>query len=190
MTAVTLPPIRRSSTPNESARARGSRVRLVVVHRPVGSYTGTLSWCRNPKAQVSYHVVIRPDGAEATQLVAWERKSWASAAFNSEADNICTPDRIWLEPWTPELAQVMRVCARVVALRLSKRGLPASNVADGRLLSGEGYTRHGALGRAGGGHPSCPVPSNDHSRWRTFRRMVAEEYTRGGFPNVWGRTRD
>ena len=155
----------------------------MVVHRPVGSYTGSIEHLCDPASQASAHVIVREDGMEATQLVPWDRKAWACASFNSASDNIETPDLIWTMPPTPEREQVMRICARVVAFRLHKRRLPAAWRTGADLLDLPGVTRHIDLGRAGGGHTD---PTTDLTRWVTFMSMVETELARGGFRSSWG----
>jgi hypothetical protein len=186
---VVLPPLRWNASPNQSQRLHPP-VRLVVVHRPVGGYAGSIAvMCDptpegDPRKARSTHAIVREDGAEATQLVAWGRKAWACASFNSQSDNIETPDAIWTQPLTPERHRVMRVCARIVAFRLHKRSLPAQALFGANILTGQGFTRHYDLGIAGGGHTD---PTTDMGRWLAFGEMVAEEHARGGFRPTWGR---
>lgn len=181
--SVTLPPLVQRATPNQSPRS--DTVRLVVVHRMVGSYTGSVEYLCTPKAQASAHVLIREDGGEATQLVPWDRKAWACVAFNSASENVETPDHIWLLPLVEDRLRVMRACARVVAFRLHKRGLPAAWRTGGDLLDLPGVTRHYDLGKAGGGHTD---PTTDTTRWVTFMELVEAELARGHFRKTWGRT--
>jgi N-acetyl-anhydromuramyl-L-alanine amidase AmpD len=47
-------------TPNVSAKA--IRPEAVVLHHSGGSYAGGVSWIRNPKSRVSYHVLVAEDG--------------------------------------------------------------------------------------------------------------------------------
>jgi N-acetylmuramoyl-L-alanine amidase len=171
--------------PNESARLWDHPVSLVVVHRPVGSYKGSIAAMMNAAHEASAHVIVRDDGARAAQLVAWNRKAWACRIYNSVSDNIETPDWIWTQnQMTGKLERVMQVCARVVAYRLHKRGLPGHWVRASELGDApKGFTRHTDLGALGGGHtdPTLHVP-----RWNLFASMVREELVRGGFRATWG----
>lgn len=178
---VTLPPLVQHSSPNQSARREP--VRLIVVHRPVGSYVGAIEHLCDPATDASCHVIVREDGEEATQLVPWDRKAWACVAFNSTSDNIETPDNIWTQPLTPDLRVVMHTCARIVAFRCHKRGLPARWRTGQDLLNLRGITRHYDLGMAGGGHTD---PTTDVARWEEFVLMVEQELARGGFRKTWG----
>jgi N-acetyl-anhydromuramyl-L-alanine amidase AmpD len=48
------------NTPNRSA----TRIKpeAVVLHHTSGNYAGSVSWCMNPKSNVSYHCIIARDG--------------------------------------------------------------------------------------------------------------------------------
>jgi N-acetyl-anhydromuramyl-L-alanine amidase AmpD len=50
----------RMNTPNRSA----TRIKpeAVVLHHTSGNYAGSVSWCMNPKSNVSYHCIIARDG--------------------------------------------------------------------------------------------------------------------------------
>ena len=183
MTAVVLPELRWQKSPNQSAR--NGEVRLIVVHRPVGSYQGSIAALCDPKHDASAHVIVREDGLEATQLVAWDRKAWSCVAFNSVTDNIETPDVVWTTSrLSPKLETVLRVCARIVAFRLRQRGLLSEYISGSALLNRGGFTRHLDLGKPGGGHSD---PTSDLNRWGMFCAMVEAEFLRGGFRPVWGR---
>ena len=183
---VTLPRLEWRRSPNQSDR-RGD-VRLVVVHRPVGSYRGSIEALCDPKHEASAHVIVRDDGLEATQLVAWNRKAWACEAYNSASDNIETPDVVWTgSRLTQDQMFVLRVCARIVAFRLHQRGLQAEYISGSALLNHGGYTRHLDLGKAGGGHSD---PTSDLNRWGMFCALVEAEFLRGGFRKSWGRGDD
>ena len=182
VTGVALPPLKWRESPNVSVRRLP--VRMVVVHRPVGGYEGSIEALCNPAHAASAHVIVKEDGSEATQLVAWQRKAWACVTFNSPSDNIETPDWIWTGPLTADALRVMHVCARIVAFRLYKRGFPAVWLRGGALIHGRGFTRHIDLGALGGGHSD---PTQDVHRWQVFAGLVAHELARGGFPLQWGR---
>jgi N-acetyl-anhydromuramyl-L-alanine amidase AmpD len=67
---------------------------LIVVHRPVGSYSASVNWLCNPAAQASAHIVTDSDRG-ATQLVPWDRKAWACVSFNSASYNVEVDDHAW-----------------------------------------------------------------------------------------------
>lgn len=83
---VILPALEQHPSPNVSDRLHGLVPYLVVVHRPAGSFASALEALtddRRPAAErVSAHVLTESAG-HAVQLVPWNRKAWAAAAFNS-----------------------------------------------------------------------------------------------------------
>jgi hypothetical protein len=175
--SVILPPLLWKPTQNKSSR-HGAKVSLVTVHGTAGSYAGAVAWLCNPKADASAHVVLREDGGEATQLVAWDEKAWACVAYNGISDNI---ELAWSKGQTWGKPQ-LRVAARIVAFRLHKRGLPARWMRAG---SKGGFTRHRDLGALGGNHTECPtIPL---PLWLWFVARVKYELRRGHFRPEWGR---
>ncbi|NIK58059.1 N-acetylmuramoyl-L-alanine amidase [Kribbella shirazensis] len=55
---------------------RTAAISTIVVHVTQGSYAGTISWFKNPSAQVSAHYVIRSSDGEVTQMVAEKDTAW------------------------------------------------------------------------------------------------------------------
>lgn len=183
---VILPDLAWVSTKASSSR-QGAPVTRVVVHRwgvaytnekaEASSYQGVINFFKNPANGASAHVVF-PGSAvpgKATQMVAWGDKAWAEMAYNGTSDDIESADAIWLGKDPAGLA----VLARMVAMRLHVRGLPAVYSAE------KGFCRHADLGTAGGGHTACPT--TDMNVWRDFAVRVVHEHERGGFRKVWGR---
>src|SRR5215208_7378013 len=96
---VTLPdPLTWKPSPNQSTRMHGIKPYLIICHRPVGKYGPSIDWLRNPKSQVSSHIITEGKGTgvdQATQLVAWDRKAWAAASFNSAGYQLEIDDDAW-----------------------------------------------------------------------------------------------
>src|SRR3954470_4414844 len=114
-----LPELKWVPSPNYSGRGL-TGIKMVVLHDTEGSYDGAISWFKNPSSQVSAHVVLREDGREATQMVAYGNKAWHCADFNSESLGL-------------EMAGVaskgfssdeLRVAARIIAFFLHQYHLP------------------------------------------------------------------
>jgi hypothetical protein len=173
---VVLPKLVWRASPNYSSR-RGARVRLLTWHAAQGGYAGACSWLCNPRSGVSAHVCEREDGAEATQMVAWDEKAWHCAAYNSVSEGL---EMAGFGPNWP-IAQ-LQVAARIIAFRLRRRGLPPRFARRG---IGVGFCRHKDLGAAGGGHTQCPPMSL--ATWRLCKWLVKREAARGGFRPSWGR---
>lgn len=170
-----------------SGNRNGHPVTLVVVHRwgvryttpeqEAKTYAGVIAYFLNPDHKASAHIVY-PGSAvpgEATQMVSWAHYAWAEAAYNPSADEVESADAIWLGDDEDGLKQL----ARIVAYRLTRRGLPAV------WSTRRGFCRHADLGAAGGGHTECPT--TDMALWRRFVSRVQYEHERGGFRPTWGR---
>ena len=160
-----LPPLRSTPSPNYSARG-GQRVRAVIVHSCEGNYAGAINWFAQARSQVSAHIVLREDGGEATQCVAFANKAWACCAFNAVTENI---EAAGFEAKGFADAE-WGALAAIVAFRLHMNGLPCRWAEKG---IGEGYARHYDLGPAGGNH--CD-PTTDSATWEAFMRLVEAAY--------------
>lgn len=178
MTAVDLPPLKSVPSPNYSSR-HGTAVHLVVCHRPVGSYAGSIATLCEDRGELSAsaHVITKTGGVEATQLVGWGQKAWACEAFNAFSDNLELSDEMWVGDDPHGLA----VAARIVAFRCHVRGVPALWTRAPHTTPG--VCRHYDLGIAGGGHTD---PTTDDHVWEAFMHLVAAELARGGFRKTWG----
>jgi N-acetyl-anhydromuramyl-L-alanine amidase AmpD len=66
-------PETKAKTPNVSAKAIVPRA--VVLHHSGGSYAGGVSWIRNPKSRVSYHVLVGQDGRR-TVFASPTQRTW------------------------------------------------------------------------------------------------------------------
>jgi hypothetical protein len=191
MTAVTLPDLEQIPTTACSARRVGSKISMVVVHRwgvaawKSEAIDGVIGYFRNPANQVSSHLVYAgeqgPDAGRCVQMVPLAQKAWTEAAFNSVGVSVESTDRVWLGD---DLAGLHRL-ARIVGWLLHHHGLPAVDLEGAAVLNGKGFTRHGALGVNGGGHPACPTTSPSDPRWVQFRKLVKDEYLRDSYRKVW-----
>ncbi|MGW6277469.1 N-acetylmuramoyl-L-alanine amidase [Kribbella sp. NPDC055071] len=55
---------------------RTKAITTIVIHVTQGSYAGTISWFKDPAAQVSAHYVIRSSDGQVTQMVAEKDTAW------------------------------------------------------------------------------------------------------------------
>lgn len=172
---VVLPPLTWRESPNQSAR--NTDVDLIVVHDTEGGYDGAVSWFANSHSEVSAHIVLKEDGSEATQMVAYSEKAWHASAFNSRSIGLEMAGFAKAGYGKAEWA----VAARIVAFLLHKHGLKARWAKGGY---GPGFCRHYDLGEAGGGHHD---PTTDDVVWARFVHQVEDELNRGGFRPQWGR---
>lgn len=172
---LALPALKWVASPNYSIR--GAKVDLIVLHDCEGSYAGAVNWFANRKSNVSAHLVLKEDGSEATQMVAFADKAWHACNFNSRSIGVEMggfeergfADAEW------------RRAAVVVAYLLHRFGIPAQFAAAG---AGPGFCRHLDLGKAGGGHSD---PTRDDAVWKKFIAYVVAAHSAGGFPLNWGR---
>lgn len=173
---VSLPPLALKVSPNRSKR--NGKVDLFVVHDTEGGYEGSVSWLCNPKAEASAHVILSEDGSEATQIVPWESKAWACAAFNGRSENL----ELAGFASKPYKESQLRVAARITAFRLTKRGLKPRHVNPSKGQYG-GFCYHSDLGVPGGGHHD---PGFSPAQRKFFEACVKAEFKRGGFRPYWG----
>jgi N-acetyl-anhydromuramyl-L-alanine amidase AmpD len=124
-------------TPNVSAKP--IRPEVVVLHHSGGSYAGGVSWIKNPKSRVSYHVLVAQDGrrtvfASPTQrtwhagVSSWKGRrdlnSWSiGASFAGDTNK---------EPLTD--AAMASMVEYLVPL-IKKYGLSLNDVTDHRTVS-------------------------------------------------------
>ena len=159
---LVLPALRWTRSPNYSSRG-SARVRLVVAHDCEGNYAGSINWFSISRSEVSAHLVLRDDGLEATQMVAFGNKAWHACAFNSVSEGIEMAGFAAKGFAAPE----WDAAAAVVAWRLHANGLPCRWAEHG---DGAGFCSHHDLGTAGGGHDD---PTTDPQVWQAFVARVA-----------------
>ncbi|MGY0618001.1 N-acetylmuramoyl-L-alanine amidase [Lysobacter sp. A378] len=63
--------------------SRSSAISAVTIHTAQGSYAGTISWFKNPAANVSAHYVIRSSDGQVTQMVRNAHTGWHVGNQNS-----------------------------------------------------------------------------------------------------------
>lgn len=177
---LVLPDLDWVRSPNFSNRLHGVPY-LVVMHRPVGGFEGSLKTLTDPKAQVSAHVLTEGNGTgvdKATQLVPWDKKSWSCAAFNSQSYNIEADDDAWDgDDWS-----AFYEAAHIAAFICHMTGIPPMWSHD--PLHQAGVIRHLDLGRAGGGHSD---PTSNLTIWRNFIRQIEHDVLHTGWRQSWGR---
>lgn len=172
---VTLPRLVQRRSANQSGRS-GQSVTHLVWHATAGHYGPSVAWLCEPAAHASAHIVLREDGAEATQLVHLAAKAWHAEAWNGFSVGI---EHASLGAGFASHAQLAR-SARVFAwLCLHLRIPPVYGLHRPR-----GIVRHRDLGVAGGGHFDGP---SDQVWFGEYLPAVQRELHRGGFRKVWAR---
>lgn len=172
--SLVLPPLKQIASPNFSSRG-GRAIDLIVIHDCEGGYASAISWFGQTASQVSAHIVLREDGLEAVQMVAFSNKAWHAVAFNPRSIGIemagFAAKGFSGAEWQAE--------AGIVAYLLHKYGLPCRWAANGQ---GEGFCSHYDLGAAGGGHHD---PTTNPIVWQSFVARVTEAYAQP-MPASWG----
>lgn len=176
-----LPPLKYHRSPNQSSR-HGAPIIGLVMHDTEGGYAGAIETLCTPSRQASAHLVLREDGNEATQLVAWNEKAWHAEAANTHFLGLEMAgflDKEGSDQW--------HTAARIAAYFChAYRIPPVWNVKHGGAFS-PGLVRHKDLGIAGGGHQD---PVTSEAKWIWFVFLVQHEVQRGGFLPRWGRDAD
>ena len=63
-------------------------INKVIIHDTEGSYSGTISWFKNPDSQVSAHYVVRSSDGQITQMVREKDVAWHARTFNASSIGI------------------------------------------------------------------------------------------------------
>lgn len=71
------------ASPSNYTASRSAAIGAVTIHTTQGSYAGTISWFKNPAAQVSAHYVIRSSDGQVTQMVRNAHTAWHVRSHNS-----------------------------------------------------------------------------------------------------------
>lgn len=127
--------------------------RGLVVHIAEGSFDGTVSWQRNPDADVSSNFVTDYDGAVVQMVDTDTQTAWTQATGNGHwisNENAGFHGDILTD------AQI-EANAEMFAWIVQTYGVPLK-LAAGPNDKGLGW--HGMGGTAWGGHPDCPGPRN------------------------------
>lgn len=138
---------RQETTPNKSGRM--IEVRGVVLHIAQGTYEGTISWCKNPRSQVSAHFVCGKNKGERCQMVDTDYTAWTQGAGNGRWLSIefagHSGERL-TEHQLDFAAQILARAHQVYGVPLQSTDSP----------NGRGLGWHGMGGAAWGNHPNCP----------------------------------
>ena len=70
------------------ASRTSAEINNVIIHDAEGTYSGTISWFKNPDSGVSAHYVIRSSDGQITQMVREKDIAWHARTFNSSSIGI------------------------------------------------------------------------------------------------------
>jgi N-acetyl-anhydromuramyl-L-alanine amidase AmpD len=114
-----------ASTSNYQVASR-TAISNVVIHTTEGSYAGTLSWFKNPQAQVSAHYVVRSTDGHVAQMVDEKNIAWHDKCFNTTTVGIehegfvADPKRWYTETMYSESAKVTAYLCDKYGIRKDK----------------------------------------------------------------------
>tara|TARA_R110001599_G_scaffold128079_1_gene301690 strand:- start:362 stop:982 length:621 start_codon:yes stop_codon:yes gene_type:complete len=111
----------------------------VVFHHTAGSFVGSLEWCKDPEAKVSYHVIIEKDGSR-HQLVPFNRRAWANGKSSFNGRTGCNGFMISIafseSTYDRELTTLEIESAKELIEQLKKSiNLKFENITDHRTIS-------------------------------------------------------
>jgi hypothetical protein len=144
-----------------------SQVRLVVVHVTEGSYDGTVSWFRSPRARAAANYVVGRDGRIA-HMVADDRIAWHAGNSYVNYHSVGVEHEGYTDVDGTLTDAEYRASARLVASLLRRYHLPA----DRRHLIGHSEVpdpnHRGSYG--GFAHHRDPGPHWDWARYLSYVR--------------------
>jgi uncharacterized protein (TIGR03382 family) len=74
---------------NYQSASRGTAdIHYIIIHDTEGSYSGTISWFKDPAAKVSAHYVVRSSDGHIAQMVDEKNIAWHDACFNTNSVGI------------------------------------------------------------------------------------------------------
>lgn len=133
--------------------------RGVVVHIAVGYYEGTISWQKNPDANVSSHFVVGRDGRTAqvvdTDIRAWTQSDGNGHWLSVENEGFLEGDHRNPGDWHLLSPQMIEANAQLLARAHREYGVPLQ-LATSPAGRGLGYHSMGAETGYNWGHSSCP----------------------------------
>jgi len=141
----------RGPTPNQGGHM--IEVRGVVLHIAEGSYEGTISWQKNPDADVSSHFIKGKADGEEAQMVDTDTTAWTQRAGNGHWLSIenagSVPDKL--------TASQVEFAAQILAKAHKVYGVPLQVTSD---PDGRGLGHHSMGANPGSpddwGHSQCP----------------------------------
>lgn len=144
--AVDFPGATWDPSPNYNSRS-GTAVREVIQHTTEGSFSGAISWFKNPSSQVSAHYVLSSSG-QVVQMVAESNRAWHAGDHNSHSIGIehagyANDPGTWTSAIVNRSAEITRAaCARYAGVACTNavrtNGDPTTDVAESIAIKGHG----------------------------------------------------
>ena len=149
----------RVAIPSPNYSARGSGVRLIVLHTAEGArtYQSLGAYFANPASQVSSHVGIDDTPGVVGAFVKRENKAWTQANANpfSVAAEMCA-FAAWTTAEWHQHPTMLSNCATWIAEEAAAFGIPIRRLSPVQAQGGQaGVCQHVDLGAMGGNHWDC-----------------------------------
>jgi len=107
-------------------RPLSDRITTVVIHTTDGSYSGTLSWFRNPAAQASTQYVVRSRDGDVTQMVREKDEAWHAGNGAVNATSIGIEHEAFTTNCAWYTDSMYRSSAQLVAYLVTKYLIPVN----------------------------------------------------------------
>lgn len=144
--AVDFPSASWDPSPNYNSRS-GTAVREVIQHTTEGSFSGAISWFKNPASDVSAHYVLSSSG-QVVQMVRESNRAWHAGNHNSHAIGIehagyANNPSTWTSAIVNKSAAITRsICARYAGVTCTNavkvNASPTADVAESIAIKGHG----------------------------------------------------
>ncbi|HEY5947541.1 MAG TPA: N-acetylmuramoyl-L-alanine amidase [Kofleriaceae bacterium] len=109
---------------NYQTASRGvGDIKSIIIHDTEGSYSGTISWFKDPAAEVSAHYVVRSSDGHIAQIVDEKNIAWHVACYNTNTVGIehegyaSKPDQWFTEAMYAESAKLTAYLADKYMIR-------------------------------------------------------------------------
>jgi hypothetical protein len=146
-------------------------IRKIVVHVTEGSFWGSVSWLKNPRAHASSHFVVARSG-RIIQLVHLSDVAWHAGNWKVNAESVGIEHEGFTYGSGGFTTAQYRASARLAAWIATRSLLPI----DRAHLIGHAQVPAPDGGRGGSGHHTDPGP---HWNWNRYLRLV-RSYARSG----------
>jgi photosystem II stability/assembly factor-like uncharacterized protein len=180
-------------------RPLSDRITTVVIHTTDGSYSGTLSWFRNPAARASAHYVVRSADGQITQMVREKDEAWHAGNGAVNAASIGIEHEAFTTNCAWYTDAMYRSSAQLVAYLVTKYLIPVDRT---HIIGHYQVSDPNHPGRFGGfSHHTDPGPCWDWPKYMglvrdfagarvgTTVQRIADDSSRGFTrPRGWKRT--
>ncbi|WP_330633187.1 N-acetylmuramoyl-L-alanine amidase [Halocatena halophila] len=159
---------------NYTSASRGAqKINWIVIHVTEGSYSGSISWLKNPNSNVSAHYVIRNADGHTTQMVRHKDVAWHAGGqnYNTHSIGIEHEGHVGKTTFTDAMYQKSAAIVRTLCEQYNIPKRRPSGVAPCDATAGGGIIGHHQV-------PEADCGPNDHTDpgstwdWEKFMALV------------------